>query len=301
MENVIGGYDKWTNVLAAANKNGANKNGANKNGANKNGANKNGANKNSANKNGANKNGANKNGANKNGANKNGANKNGANKNSANSSTKKRLPEVQDSAMKILISLLRENKWVGKGNKSRINEIHNDLENFDWLDQGKERKLIIRMISDELKALEKTKYSFANLEAGSGLHELRSNLKWIVIERRVLSGLFIFNRPNKCEMPQYRYLVSEPIAVSKYSTLKASELEPKSCKVDQCVFLGLVDLIDKIGNQKDIAEAELNANDAGESNDLVPERIRKEIHPMYENMVRSGLVGALRKQINSCD
>lgn len=240
LEDAIGTYDKWTNIMVAATKGGASSN------------------------------------------------------------TKQRLLEEQNSAMKNLKNLLKQDDWTGKGNKSRINRIYNDLENFDWLNQERDRKMLLSKIADELKSLEKTKFSFARLENGNGLHELRRNLKWIIIEMRVLNGLFIFNPTAKCDIPAYNQLANEPISASKYSSLKPSQLETNACEVDQCLFLGMVQLIEEIGFQKDIAEAEINSNISRKSSDLVPENVRKEIQPLYDKMVSSGLVGSLRKQISAC-
>jgi hypothetical protein len=208
----------------------------------------------------------------------------------------------QNSEMDKLKEFLEKEKWVTGGKKkSRLKEIKSELKDFKWLSPEDDRKLLIDVVAKELKSLDETKFDMGILEEGDGVHELRRSLRWILIEMRVLNGLFAFNNRNKCAIPQYSSLLNQEVSSSNYATLPPPSTEVESCKIDQCLFLGIVDLVKQIGDQKDTAEAELNESGSKHPSDEVPQSIRKVLEPMYMNMKSSNLVATLRNQLKSCN
>lgn len=208
----------------------------------------------------------------------------------------------QNSEMDKLKEFLEKEKWVTGGKKkSRLKEIKSELKGFKWLSPKDDRKLLTGVLAQELKSLNETKFDMGILEEGDGVHELRRSLRWILIEMRVLNGLFAFNNRNKCAIPEYSSLLSQEVSSSNYATLPPPTTEVESCKIDQCLFLGIVDLVKEIGDQKDIAEAELNESGSKNPSDEVPQSIRKVLEPMYMKMKSSNLIATLRNQVKSCN
>ncbi len=214
----------------------------------------------------------------------------------------KDLKDRKKSEMEKLKKFLEKEKWVTGGNKkSKLKEIKSDLRDFKWLSPEVDRKLLIDKLANELNALNETKFDMGILEEGDGVHELRRSLRWILIEMRALNGLFAFNDRNKCAIPEYSSLLSQEVSKSNYASLPPSTLEIESCKIDQCLFLGIVDLVKQIGDQKDIAEAELNESGSKKPSDEVPQSIRKVLEPLYMKMKSSNLVATLGNQVKSCN
>ena len=204
--------------------------------------------------------------------------------------------------METLKKFLEKEKWVTGGNKkSKLKEIKSELRDFKWLSPEVDRKLLIDKLANELNALNETKFDMGILEEGDGVHELRRSLRWILIEMRALNGLFAFNDRNKCAIPEYSSLLSQKVSKSNYASLPPSTLEIESCKIDQCLFLGIVNLVKQIGDQKDIAEAELNESGSKKPSDEVPQSIRKVLEPLYMKMKSSNLVATLGNQVKSCN
>ncbi len=208
----------------------------------------------------------------------------------------------QSSEMDKLKKFLEKEKWVTGGKKkSRLKEIKGDLKDFKWLSPEDDQKFLVDRLVEELKTLDRTKFDMGVLEEGDGVHELRRSIRWILIEMRVLNGLFVFNEKNQCSIPEYSSLLDKEVSSSDYASLPPSTIETKSCKIDQCLFLGLVDLVKQIGDQKDIAEALLNESGSKTPSDAVPQPIRKVLEPIYQKMKNSNLIEAIQNQVNSCN
>ena len=212
------------------------------------------------------------------------------------------LKNRQGSEMDKLKKFLEKEKWVtGSKKKSRLKEIKNTLKEYKWLSLKDDRKFLVDKLVEELKSLDSTKFDMGILEEGNGVHELRRSLRWILIEMRVLNGLFVFNEKNSCAIPEYSSLLNREVSSSGYASLPPSTMGSDSCKIDQCLFLGFVDLVKQIGDQKDIAEAELNESGSNNPGDEVPQSIRKVLEPMYKKMKSSNLVETIQNQVSSCN
>ena len=212
------------------------------------------------------------------------------------------LKNRQSSEMDKLKKFLEKEKWVtGSKKKSRLKEIKNTLKEYKWLSLEDDRKFLVNKLVEELKSLDSTKFDMGILEEGNGVHELRRSLRWILIEMRVLNGLFVFNEKNSCAIPEYSALLNREVSSSGYASLPPSTMGSDSCKIDQCLFLGFVDLVKQIGDQKDIAEAELNESGSNNPGDEVPQSIRKVLEPMYKKMKSSNLVETIQNQVSSCN
>lgn len=219
--------------------------------------------------------------------------------------TKSTLAELKDKrekALNALKSLLEDRKWIrSDGGETRITKIQGLLDAYDWSKPNKDRKLVIKNVISEVKDIRDVDYDLRYLEKGNGLHELRRNLKWVVIELRTLNGAVTFNdRPDNCPLKKYRSLLTEPIANSKYSKLPSSAGEPNPCLINQCVFLGIVKMVDDLGEIKDIAEAKLNSGSSKKDHDLVPDGVKDKAKDVYKTMVSNDLLGTAMNELQAC-
>ena len=214
----------------------------------------------------------------------------------------KKLQAKRDLAAKAIVAFLKKEKWFrADGGETELAKIERQLADYKWKKYKKDRAMVLGKFDDELKEIKATKYQFKHLEQGNGLHELRRDIKWVVIEMRVLNGLVVFDdAPTSCPISDYADLINQPIATSKYSQLPPSTTEKNVCKIDQCLFLGLVDLVEGIGLIKDDVEARLNTNTDDEESDKVPADVQEKVGAIYKHMVDTDLIDAVHDEIKKC-
>ena len=158
---------------------------------------------------------------------------------------------------------------------------------------------MLSQLRDQLKGVKDTEFDLSVLEEGNGLHELRREIRWFLIEARVLNGLVGFRAASAgCPVPSLADLVNQPIADSKYSQLPGSPTETAPCLVSRCIYLALADAVEEIGKLKDEAEA-LN-NDGGVPTDRVPEGLRARADGVYRGLRDTNALGILRDELAEC-
>lgn len=200
-------------------------------------------------------------------------------------------------AMKALQQLLKTGKWTKNGKSPRIQEIRDFVTNFDWSDTQEDQEYFAGHLLGSLHALKKTKFTFGNLETGNGLHEFRRSLRWILMKARVLNGGIQFNPEMACTPGNfYETLLTKPIANSKYSKLETDPSGEYTCKISQCLFLSIVDVVEEIGVIKDKIE-KLHNNS---KSDKVPEEFKKQAEEIYESFVEHDSVGDLIEEMKTC-
>ena len=203
-------------------------------------------------------------------------------------------------ARKDLAEMLTTGNWVPNAKDSRLNGIVDFLDSYDWGTDEEDRDVVLTTLESQLKAVQDTEYDFSALEKGDGLHEARREIRWFLIGARVLDGLVIYDKKNPtCPVPDLEGLVNEPIATDKYAGLPASKSEKNPCVISQCLFLSLVDAVNKLGEIKDQAEKENNATGTTVS-DKVPTALRKKAESVWQGLEDNGVLGSLRKEIKSC-
>ena len=161
-----------------------------------------------------------------------------------------KLKQKRGAALDDVKALLDDRQWFRPDDGSaRLAKMQRHLDDYAWPKYKKDRAAMLAKLVDELKKIKKTDYQFKHLEQGNGLHELRRDLKWIAIEMRVLNGMIVFEKHNdQCPIDAYADLINQPVATSKYSALPPSNTERDVCKIPQCLYLGVADLIEaKIG------------------------------------------------------
>lgn len=208
----------------------------------------------------------------------------------------------KEKARKDIKKLLTERNWVRTdGGETRLAKIQRRLDEYDWKKYKKDRENVINYLIKALKKIDETPYQFKTLEEGDGLHELRRDLRWVSIEMRVLNGLVVFEKAsNGCPLKPYEDLVNQPIAESKYSQLPPSETEPDQCKIPQCLYLGMAEMIEEFGEIKDDAETEVNTSGGKKASDEVPKKYREKAEALYKKMTKSGLIDELKDELKKC-
>lgn len=213
-----------------------------------------------------------------------------------------KLEAKREEASQEIQRLMVDRKWVrDDGGETRLQKIQRHLDEYDWKKYKKDREDVLKYLIKELKAIDDTKYKFKHLEEGNGLHELRRDMRWVSIEMRITNGLITFEKnPQKCPSKAYQDLVNQPIAQSKYSQLPPSPTETDTCKIPQCLYLGMAEMIEEIGAIKDDVEADVNSKDDGEASDEVPAKYRDQVEKLYKKMTDNKLVGLLKDELKKC-
>jgi hypothetical protein len=211
----------------------------------------------------------------------------------------KRLRDKIKEAEADFVSYLDSEGWMpGTSSKAKFRQIESFLANRVWQSDKKDREMLLGQILKRLKRIRDTDFDMTKLEEGDGLHEFRRQLRWFLIEARVLDGLMVF-RDNKkdCSIKDYAGLVDEPISESKYSQLPPSQFNVDACKISQCLFLGFVATVDDIGKIKDKIEAD---NNIGGETDEVPEKYRTKAEEILKDFEKRGAAREIIKQVEKC-
>lgn len=166
-------------------------------------------------------------------------------------------------AEKALLSLVKliEEQWLPRDEGESLIHRHmrevKELETWNGFKQ--DRKNIVEYILSRIKKVSETDFDLTRLEKdrptedGNGLHELRRDLKWIVMHQRSMNGLFQFLPEDRdfCSIDSYAYLERG----GKYGSLPADPTEKiNACHIPSCLFLGLVSVVNRLGDIKDSIE-----------------------------------------------
>jgi hypothetical protein len=205
----------------------------------------------------------------------------------------RKLEEARES----LADLLKDKNWMGRERSPRIRDIRKFLNNFKWPSEDDDMVHVANRLAKQLENVNAIEYDMSKLEEGNGLHELRRELRWFLIESRVVNGVVTFKRRRGCPVEAYSELAKQPIADSKYSKLPANdELEANPCRISRCLFLGVVDMVEEIGKIKDAAEKRIGNTDSDE----VPADLRRKAEGLYRDFAGGGLLPALIKEVRAC-
>lgn len=206
-----------------------------------------------------------------------------------------RLKSQSDAALQTFSQLLSSKGWISADpQKPSLAAQHEEwLKNYAWKPRDEDRKVVLTHISKELDDLATTKYDMKILEVGNGIHELRRDLRWVLIEQLGLDGMITLKDPKECAIPAYADL---PIT-DRYTQLRSTPLEPSPCQIDACVVAGAAKAVNDLGNVKDQAEQEVNIN--GDP-DVVPERLQPAAQALYDDLTKNDLFNVYKKQIDAC-
>lgn len=210
-----------------------------------------------------------------------------------------RLKKDRDEALATFTKQLVDKGWIKTGDApSRLDTIDAFLKGYKWLTRDGDRNQVLESISDELKGIKKTTYDMTILEEGDGLHQLRRDIRWVLMESMVVNGLVVYKDDSvKCPLPAYEKLLSAPIATSKYTAFKGSSVEPNPCQLDKCVVLAAAQAVEDLGQLKDQAEREVNIKNGA---DIVPADLQPRAKAIYDDLVKNNVAGVLKDEVDAC-
>jgi hypothetical protein len=209
-----------------------------------------------------------------------------------------------EKAKKEFAEMLISEKWVGaSAQKDRMNGIKKFLKDQDWQSYSHDKSLILQQLQQQVQNIAETQYDLGRLEKrnegedGKGLHELRREIRWFMIEARVLNGMLIFREdPKDCHVEAYKELYTTSLATSKYSTLPATALETDPCKIQQCLFLGLSQAVNVLGELKDAAEQDQEARET----DTVPAALHSQAENLWQELQETQVFSMLGQNLRQC-
>jgi hypothetical protein len=191
---------------------------------------------------------------------------------------------------------LEERKWV-KG--QRLAKYRKFLKEYDFRSSKSDQKYILKFLEKALRKISNTDFDMHVLEEGNGVHELRREMRWFLIETKVLNGAIHFKKDSSiCPINEYQNLPMQPIANSKYATINKSPLEKRSCLISQCLFLALVEKVGQYGDLKDEIESDLHLQDV--LTDETPSQYIDELESLYDELKSSQVLDVLADQLQSC-
>jgi hypothetical protein len=133
-----------------------------------------------------------------------------------------RLEKKEKKALEDFKKLLRDRDWVPADGTSRVEKIQKLLEKFDWKSRKTDRERVLGSMIDELKDIDQNDYDMKKLEYGKGIHELRRDIRWVLIEQRSLHGLITLKK--SCPIQRYESLSGDDFAA-------LHSAEPNACEV----------------------------------------------------------------------
>jgi hypothetical protein len=163
------------------------------------------------------------------------------------------LRRKRDEARAEFVERLREEGWIVSGRgQTRLRELTSFLDTYRFKSYDDDRKAILKALGKQLKKVEETQYDLTILEHGDGLHELRRELRWFLIQARALGGLVIFKSDREgCPVAELEALLSGREASSTYGNLPVSRAEREPCRISRCLFVGVSDAVSELGKLKD--------------------------------------------------
>lgn len=206
-------------------------------------------------------------------------------------------PDKLDKAKDQLAEVLKDGKWYGDGKSPRIKKFRKFLKKFDFPSEKKDLKYIVSRLAHQLKKIDETSYDVSILEHGNGLHELRRELRWFLIEANVVDGPVTLRPARSCPIDAYKPLLDEAEEKNYGMLTPNRQLEVSPCRISKCLYLGVNKLVNKFGDYKDEAEQLLGDS----SSDKVPEQLRVKAEKKYSEMVENGLLPALIEELKACE
>lgn len=214
----------------------------------------------------------------------------------ASASQLKKLQKKMEAGKYALVKLLDKENWV---KAKKIKKYRKFLNQYEFGSYKKDKQFVLGLLIDTLEKLAVTEFDMSILEHGNGLHELRREIRWYLIDAKVLNGLIRYNdTPEVCSISRYSKLHSQPIASSKYAVLYKSPLEKSPCLISQCLFLAIVQKVDQFGDYKDQIESDLNLQDV--LTDKTPTKYIDELNKLYDEMKETRIFEEMAGELKSC-
>lgn len=200
-----------------------------------------------------------------------------------------RLRDKKKEAKKKLAQFLDKEGWIATSGPSKLDAIESLIDDFEWESYDQDRRKVLKELSQQLSRVDQAEFDLSRLEKGNGLHELRRELRWFLMEARALNGLIQLRSDANCSY--------EEAANWRYADIPVSDTEVQPCYISRCLFLGVVDSVHRLGKIKDKAEA---ANNISRNSDIVPNKLEKEAHTLYKEIKSTRVMSKLQDQLATC-
>jgi hypothetical protein len=205
-----------------------------------------------------------------------------------------RLKAQSDAALTTFSQLLSSKGWISTNAATPSLAAKHEawLKSYGWKKRVDDRNIVLTHLSKEIGDVATTQYDMKILEVGNGIHELRRDIRWVLIEQLGLNGMVTLN-PATCAIPAYAAL---PVT-DRYTALRSSALEPSPCQVDACIVAAAAKTVSDLGALKDQAEEEVNIN--GDA-DVVPVRLQPAAQAIYAEVTANKLFDVYKAQLEAC-
>lgn len=206
-----------------------------------------------------------------------------------------KLKKQRDDALVTFKAMLTSKQFLTEnGAPTKIKQTEDFLNAYKWKPRAEDRGYVLDHLIKEVKDMKTTKYDMTILEYGDGIHELRRDIRWVLIEQLGLNGMILGKDAKEaCPVPAYTGLEND----GRYTSYRASPQEPNACQVSLCLVGAMSKAVSDLGNLKDQAEEEVNIN--GEA-DVVPANLQGPANDIYSAIQTNDLFGQYLTQLNAC-
>jgi hypothetical protein len=170
----------------------------------------------------------------------------------------------------------------------RLDEFDEFLADFHWKTRAGDRGVILDSMLAEFADLSEG-YDMTQLEGG--LHELRRDLRWPLIEQKALNGMITVKSSCSVDNEQIKNAPSD----GRYDVLP--EAREGTCQLDKCIVSAAANYVERFGNLKDEIEVYINTHGGGDS---VPDQFRADAQAIYDDLESSGLIDVYAEQLKAC-
>lgn len=201
-----------------------------------------------------------------------------------------RRPKDAERAARALMKMLDEDDWLDRNGRSPLlQDLQARLYNLKWLSPQEDRKFILTKLIDQAESVRGTDYDMKRL--GDGLHELRRELRWLVIDSQNTGGLVFSSAAKACPIRQMNFMAGfDP----KYM-LPASSQRADACALSECLVKDLVGVVGVFGKYKDDSERMIGGDEGP-----TPPQIAAAAQRSYQTLRASGLLEGIRDQLTEC-
>jgi len=193
-----------------------------------------------------------------------------------------------------------------------LNKMIKGLSEEKWGGYENDQQYFKAQLADHLKDLEETPYDMDVLQ--EGIHELRRQLRWTTVFVEASGGMIQLDAASN-PLPQFKNLLQDPLATSKYVTLPSAEREQSPVMLSKSLYLANMQAVLDLGAIKDqgehvefLSEAYVKAGAASSPEEAQKQVLkllgRTDAHDVHVNAKKiyskindSGLLPALRKQL----
>ena len=207
-------------------------------------------------------------------------------------------------------SLLGHLEWIGTS-PTLLQGLRTQLHSWPWLAEEADREYVIKRLRKQLKDVNKTKFNFALLEDTEnekGLHEFRREVRWFSFQAGVLNGTvnfydtFLQNNVPQCPNLELAKLTNPNIhpelTKSPYTKLPQSPFaDERICGISRCLYYKISKIVSDVGEIKDRVE---KGNFAKEAGNITPPSAVQDVQIIYNDMKTSGVIDHLRDQLKAC-